>query len=161
MYSKETANRAMFHPLLYLNCNSLFSSLRKLHQLTLVRPSLLFHNKTQLQPVCSLSTRSSKYTTFISFMTPRQRHIILEWLTLRSLLIPPSAVNECVFIFLHHSQVRVQTGVLWKLFMFNTKCSIFIVLCFVLKRNWNVKNISTPRAVWDSLRSGFRTTWYL
>lgn len=45
--------------------------------------------------------------------------------------------------------------------MFHTKCSIFIVLWFVLKRNWSVREISTPRAVWDSLRSGFRTTWYL
>lgn len=45
----------------------------------------------------------------------------------------------------------------------NCSCSTQNVqfYCFVLKRNWTVREISTRRAVWDSLRSGFRTTWYL
>lgn len=46
----------------------------------------------------------------------------------------------------------------------HVQCKMFNFDCFVfcaLKRNRNVSNISTPKAVWGSLRSGFRTTWYL
>lgn len=49
-----------------------------------------------------------------------------------------------------------ETIMLMKVKDFNL--SKMLVFCF---RNWSDRNISTPRAAWGSLRSGFRTTWSL